>query len=563
MTASGYVLALDEGSSSARAVLINPEGAIVGEASVAIEASFPHEGWVELDPLDLWEAPRSAIIAALARARVDGSQITAVGVTSHRETIVMWDRSTGRPVYNAIMWMSKQTDDIVQEWSDRGLDGEFRTRTGVRNDSFFSAAKVAWLLRHVDGVRERADRGELAIGTPETWLLWNLTGGAAHRTEPGAASRTGLMSLERAAWDEEFCAILGIPTSLLPEIVPSAGWFGDVAPGVIPGAEGRAVPILAVLGDQQAGLFGEACLETGSAKNTFGTAGVLTVNVGGAPRTLPGMCSSVAWQFGDQVTYEAEGVVFHSGQTIQWLRDRLGILPGAAASERLAESVPDSGGVYLVPAFAGLFDPHWDRNARGGIVGLTLESTAAHVIRAGIEAMAFQTRDNVDNLRRNGVPIPLLKVDGGATRNNLLCQFQADILGIPVARPQGLERTALGIGHLAGSGAGLWRRDEIADRWHLERVFEPRMPEAEREERYQGWMDAIASVRSLPPRRTGATFTTRSADASAIAAPPRSAPATAAPVEATVAVAPPVTVASPPATGSVAPSLGQAAFSPA
>jgi glycerol kinase len=563
MTASGYVLALDEGSSSARAVLINPEGAIVGEASVAIEASFPHEGWVELDPLDLWEAPRSAIIAALARARVDGSQITAVGVTSHRETIVMWDRSTGRPVYNAIMWMSKQTDDIVQEWSDRGLDGEFRTRTGVRNDSFFSAAKVAWLLRHVDGVRERADRGELAIGTPETWLLWNLTGGAAHRTEPGAASRTGLMSLERAAWDDEFCAILGIPTSLLPEIVPSAGWFGDVAPGIIPGAEGRAVPILAVLGDQQAGLFGEACLETGSAKNTFGTAGVLTVNVGGAPRTLPGMCSSVAWQFGDQVTYEAEGVVFHSGQTIQWLRDRLGILPGAAASERLAESVPDSGGVYLVPAFAGLFDPHWDRNARGGIVGLTLESTAAHVIRAGIEAMAFQTRDNVDNLRRNGVSIPLLKVDGGATRNNLLCQFQADILGIPVARPQGLERTALGIGHLAGSGAGLWRRDEIADRWHLERVFEPRMPEAEREERYQGWMDAIASVRSLPPRRTGATFTTRSADASATAAPPRSASATAAPVEATVAVAPPATVASPPATGSVAPSLGQAAFSPA
>lgn len=500
---SGYVLALDEGSSSARAVLIDPQGAIVGEASASIEASFPHEGWVELDPLDLWEAPRSAIIAALARARVDATQIVAVGVTSHRETIVMWDRATGRPVYNAIMWMSKQTDAIVQEWSDRGLDGEFRTRTGVRNDSFFSAAKVAWLLRHVDGVRERAERGELAIGTPETWLLWNLTGGAAHRTEPGAASRTGLMSLERAAWDEEFCAILDIPTSLLPEIVPSAGWFGDVAPGVIPGAEGHTIPILAVLGDQQAGLFGEACLETGSAKNTFGTAGVLTVNVGGAPRTLPGMCSSVAWQFDDTVTYEAEGVVFHSGQTIQWLRDRLGILPGAAASERLAESVPDSGGVYLVPAFAGLFDPHWDRNARGGIVGLTLESTAAHVIRAGIEAMAFQTRDNVDNLRRNGVSIPLLKVDGGATRNNLLCQFQADILGIPVARPQGLERTALGIGHLAGSGAGLWRRDEIVDRWHLERVFEPRMPEDEREERYQGWMDAIASVRSLPPRRTG------------------------------------------------------------
>lgn len=501
-TSSGYVLALDEGSSSARAVLIDAQGAVVGEASSQIDPIFPHEGWVELDPFDLWDAPRTAILGALARARVDGSEVRAVGVTSHRETIVMWDRRTGAPVHNAIMWMSKQTDDIVREWSARGLDDEFRSRTGVRNDSFFSAAKVAWLLRHVPGARERAERGELAIGTPETWLLWNLTGGAAHRTEPGAASRTGLMSLARAEWDHEFCGILDIPISLLPEIVPSNAWFGDVAPGILPGAEHRSVPILAVLGDQQAGLYGEACLEPGSAKNTFGTAGVLTVNVGSRPRTLPGMCSSVAWRFDDDVTYEAEGVVFHSGQTIQWLRDRLGILPGAAASERLAESVPDSGGVYLVPAFAGLFDPHWDRNARGGIVGLTLESTAAHVVRAGIEAMAFQTRDNVDNLRRHGVTIPLLKVDGGATRNNLLCQFQADILGIPVARPQGLERTALGIGHLAGSGAGIWRRDEIAERWHLERVFEPRMSEDEREERYAGWLDAIASIRTLPPRRT-------------------------------------------------------------
>ena len=493
-----HVIALDEGSSSARAIVIDSDGRTVGEASAPIETIFPHQGWVEFDPIQMWDAPRRSLALALERAHLTAADIAAVGVTSHRETIVMWHRSTGIPVYNAVTWMSKQTDEIVREWSDLGLDDEFRSRTGVRNDSFYSAAKVAWLLRHVPGVRDQAERGELAIGTPDTWMLWNLTGGTAHRTEPSAASRTGLMSLAQARWDEQFCATLGIPTSLLPEIVPSAGWFGDVAQEILPASP--AVPVTATLGDQQAGLFGQACLETGNAKNTFGTAGVLTVNMGDVPRTLPGMCSSVAWQFGESVTYEAEGVVFHSGQTIQWLRDRLGILTNAEDSEAIASSVTDAGGVYLVPGFAGLFDPHWDRNTRGAIVGLTLESSAAHVVRAGIEAMAYQTRDNVDNLQRNGVDISLLKVDGGATRNDLLCQFQADILGIPVARPVGLERTALGIAHLAGSEVGLWARDDIRERWQLERTFEPLMPEHVREERYQGWLDAVAAVRSVPPR---------------------------------------------------------------
>lgn len=496
-----YILALDEGSSSARAVIIDADGTFVCDDSQAIDALFPREGWVELDPVDLWRAPQACAERALAKAGLTAADIAAVGLTSHRETIVMWDRSSGVPVHNAIMWMSKQTDDIVREWSERGLDQEFRDRTGVRNDSFFSAPKVAWLMRHVPGVRERAERGELAIGTPETWMLWNLTGGRVHRTEPSAASRTGLMSLARAQWDVEFCQMLDIPVSLLPEIVPSAGWFGDVAGEALTGFAGTTVPITAILGDQQAGLFGEACLERGSAKNTFGTAGVLTVNVGDAPRTLPGMCSSVAWQFADDVVYEIEGVVFHSGQTIQWLRDRMGLVVDAAQTEQLAASVPDSGGVYFVPGFAGLFDPHWDRNARGAITGLTLESTAAHVVRAAVEAMAYQTRDNVDNLRRSGIEIPLLKVDGGATRNNFLCQFVADILGIPVERPQGLERTALGIGHLAGSVVGMWDRDDISTRWHLDRRFEPTMAVAVREELYEGWSEAVNAVRSLPPRR--------------------------------------------------------------
>lgn len=495
-----YILAIDEGSSSARAVVINAEGNIVAEASRSIDALFPHPGWVELSPEDLWNAPQQCIKQAMIGAGLTASDIAAVGVTTHRETIVMWDRATGAPVHNAIMWMSKQTDDIVQEWSNQGLDDEFRRRTGLRNDSYFSAAKIVWLLRNVPGVRERAERGELAIGTPDVWLLWNLTGGNAHRVEPSAASRTALLNIQTGLWDEEFCAMLGIPLSLLPEIVPTVSIFGEVADGVLPGSLTHSIPVAAMLGDQQAGLFGQACLEPGTAKNTFGTAGVLTVNVGSQPKMMEGMSSSVAWRLGDEITYEAEGVVFHSGQTMQWLRDKLGIIESGDAAEKLARSVSDNGGVYLVPAFAGLCDPYWDRNVRAAIMGLTLESSAAHVARAGLESMAYQTRDNVEKLKKGGVDVPFLRVDGGATRNDFLCQFQADILGIPVARPIGLERTILGIAHLAGVQVGFWDVDSIHDRWTLERMFEPAMSTDQRESVYAGWTEAVAAARSLPPR---------------------------------------------------------------
>jgi glycerol kinase len=495
---ANYILSLDEGSSSARAVIVDRGGRIVGEASRTIDAIFPNPGWVELSPADLWNAPKACIEQAMQSANLTASDIAAVGVTTHRETIVMWDRNTGTPVYNAIMWMSKQTDDIVREWSERGLDEEFRNRTGVRNDSYFSAAKIAWLLRHVPGVRERAERGELAIGTPDVWMLWNLTGGTSHRVEASAASRTALLNIHTGQWDLEFCKILDIPSSLLPEIVPTVGFFGEVAEGVLRGALTNAVPVTAIMGDQQAGLFGQACLEPGSAKNTFGTAGVLTVNVGSAPKVMPGMSSSVAWQIGETITYEAEGVVFHSGQTVQWLRDKLKLFKSSNEIETLAASVPDAGGVYLVPAFAGLCDPYWDRDVKAAVMGLTLESTAAHVARAGLEAMAFQTRDNVDKLIAGGIQVSSLKVDGGATQNNLLCQFQADILGVPVERPVGLERTVLGIAHLAGVSAGFWKVEEIADRWVLDRVFEPRMTEIKREEIYAGWQAAVAAARTMP-----------------------------------------------------------------
>jgi len=492
-----YILALDEGSSSARAVIVDRDGRVISEASRSIDAIFPQPGWVELSPTDLWDAPKACIDHAMASAGLAAKDIAAVGVTTHRETIVMWDRATGKPVHNAIMWMSKQTDDIVHEWSARGLDDEFRRRTGLRNDSFFSAAKVLWLLRNVAGVRARAERGELAIGTPDVWMLWNLTGGTAHRVEPSAASRTALFNIERGEWDAEFCAMLDIPVSLLPEVVPSVGWFGDVANGVLPGAHPNAIPVTAILGDQQSGLYGQACLETGSAKNTFGTAGVLTVNVGSSPKVMDGMCSSVAWKFGEHITYEAEGVVFHSGQTVQWMRDRLGLFQSSHEVETLANSVTSNGGVYLVPAFAGLCDPYWDRDVRAAIMGLTLESTAAHFARAGLESMAYQTRDNVDKLIAGGIDIPVLKVDGGATQNDLLCQFQADILGIPVARPVGLERTILGIAHLAGSEVGFWSIDDIGTRWQLDRTFEPRMPADLRAELYQGWQNAVVAARSF------------------------------------------------------------------
>ena len=495
-----YILAIDEGSSSARAVIVDRDGRTVADASRVIEAQFPNPGWVELSPADLWDAPRACIEDAMKTANLTANDIAAVGVTTHRETIVMWDRATGKPVYNAIMWMSKQTEGIVREWSERGLDEEFRRRTGVRNDAYYSASKIAWLLRNVPGARERAERGELAIGTPDVWLLWNLTGGQSHRVEPSAASRTALLNIERGQWDEELCRILDIPLSLLPEIVESVDQFGELAHGVLPGTLTGSIPVTSMLGDQMAGLFGQACLEPGSAKNTFGTAGVLTVNVGEAPKIMDGMSSSVAWNLGGKLTYEAEGVVFHSGQTIQWLRDKLKLFKSSSEVEALAASVPTSGGVYLVPAFAGLCDPHWDRDVKAAIVGLTLESTAAHVARAGIESMAFQTRDCLDKLIAGGVDVRELKVDGGATQNNLLCQFQADILGISVIRPLDLERTVLGIAHLAGAGAGFWSIDSITDRWILDRAFEPRMDADQRESLYAGWCDAVAAARTIPNR---------------------------------------------------------------
>jgi glycerol kinase len=498
--AEKFVLALDEGSSSARAVLFTSDGVAVSDASEPLTPLFPRDNWVELDPSNLWSALHNSILRAMAQVGAEAKDIAAVGITTHRETTVMWNKRTGQPVHNALMWMSKQTDPIIARWSDHGLDDEFRTRTGVRNDSYFSAGKIAWLLENVEGTRAAAEAGELAIGTPDTWLLWNLTGGTSHKTDKSAASRTALLNVFSGRWDDYLLDALDIPPSLLPELLDSNGDFGRVAPGILPGQQGQPVPIRAVLGDQQAGLFGQACVNEGMAKNTFGTAGVLTVNVGSAPLILDGMSSSVAWQFDGTLTLEAEGVVFHSGQTMQWLRDQLGLFIDTAETGTIAGSVPDNGGVYVVPAFAGLCDPYWDRDVRAAIVGLRLNTEQAHIVRAGLESMAYQTWANIDALRRGGLNVPALRVDGGAVANDWLCQFQADILGIPVERPVGIERTAQGVAHIAGSGVGMWSLDDISATWTVDRVFDPSMSDDHAEALRQGWREAVAAAQSLPPR---------------------------------------------------------------
>lgn len=493
-----YVLAIDAGSSSIRVVVVDEHGESISQASAAMEQVQPRPGWVELDAERIWWSVLDCLDRAIRTSGIERYEIIAVGVTSHRETCLLWRRGDGAPVHNAIMWMSTQTDEIIRGWSARGLDPVVRERTGLRNDSFFSAGKVAWLLDNVPGARADAEAGRLAFGTIDSWLLWKLSGGRAHRTDPSCASRTAMFDLAAGRWSEELCAAYGVPIGLLPEIVPSGSVLALVDDGILPGG----VPVAAVLGDQQAGLYGQGCLAEGDVKNTYGTAGVLVVNTGTAPRLIDGTAACVAWGAPDRLVYETEGVVAHCGQALHWLRDQLGIDNVPARSEQLARSVPDNGGVVFVPAFAGLWDPHSDREVRGAMFGLSMHTEQAHLVRAAVESMAYQTRDIVEALAAAGIPLPRLRVDGGAARNDFLCQFQADLLGIPVERPFGLERTALGVAQLAGETVGLWDSAAgPAGSIRVERVFEPLMPADEREELYADWRAALAAARSLPRLR--------------------------------------------------------------
>ncbi len=489
------VLALDEGSSSCRSILVDGTGAMHGESRANVIWQNPRPGWVELDPVRLWADQLSTIERSMASEGVTGKDLSAVAITTHRETAMLWDRATGEPVHNALVWISKQTDEIVQRWSAEGLDDVFRQRTGLRNDSFFSAAKVVWMLENVPDARRRAEAGELAFGTPDTWLLWNLTGGRSHLTDHTCASRTALFNLESLTWDAELCATLGIPLEIFPEAVASDSDFG-LSSATVLGAE---VPVRAVLADQQAGLFGQACFAPGSVKNTFGTAGVLTVNAGEKAVLVDGLTSSVGWTIGGVTDYELEGVVFHSGQTLSWMKDNLRLFESNDEIEYLARLVPDSAGVYVVPAFGGMCAPHWDREAKAALVGLTLESTSAHVVRAGMDSMAFQTADIIDALEAGGIAVDTVKVDGGSARSDLLCQLTADLSGKVIQRPTSLERTALGAAFVAGLGVGMWDTvAELEQTWICEHEFTPQIDDSTREERHAGWRDALD--RTLPSR---------------------------------------------------------------
>ncbi|MDQ3958375.1 MAG: glycerol kinase GlpK, partial [Actinomycetota bacterium] len=467
------MLSIDEGTTGISVLVLDHDAAVRGRAYSEFSQSYPRPGWVEHDPEEIWDVTSSLTAAALADAGARPPDVAGIGITNQRETAVLWERSTGRPVAPAIVWQCRRSAAVCERLRSEGLEDELKRRTGLVLDPYFSASKIVWYLENLDGVRERAEAGELAFGTVDSWLVWKLTGGRRHVTEPSNASRTLLYSLAERAWDPWILESLDIPPSLLGEIRPSSGTFGTTAPDVFGGAE---VPVCGVAGDQQAALFGQACFDPGMAKNTYGTGSFVLMNAGtDVPRSGHGLLSTAAWDLGDGLRFALEGSIFVTGAAIQWLRDGLGIIASAAEAGPLAESVPDAAGTYLVPAFTGLGAPHWDPYARGAYVGITRGTTRAHLTRAAVEAMAFQTRDVVDAMCADtGLPLEELRVDGGASVMDVLCQFQADQLGVPVRRPAMPETTALGAGYLAGLAAGVWDSPaDISRRWTVEAEYEP------------------------------------------------------------------------------------------
>ncbi len=487
----GYVLALDQGTTSSRAILFDHRGRVVAVAQREFRQMYPRPGWVEHDPEEIWFTQLSTAREALQRAGVAAADVAAIGITNQRETTVLWDRATGTPVAPAIVWQDRRTAGMCDALKAQAAESLVRAKTGLVLDPYFSATKVAWLLDNVAGLRARAERGEIAFGTVDAWLVYRLTGGRVHATDYSNASRTLFFNIHTLSWDDELLELFGrVPRAVLPEVKPSSAIYGATAPDLL----GAAIPIGGIAGDQQAALFGQACFEVGMAKNTYGTGSFLLLNTGAKPvASEHGLLTTVAWGMGGEVTYALEGSVFVTGAAVQWLRDGLGLITNAAETEALANSVPDTGGVYLVPAFTGLGAPYWDPYARGALVGITRGTTRAHIVRAALEAIAYQTCDVMRAMEQDaGVPLRALRVDGGAAVNNLLMQFQSDVLGVPVERPAVTETTALGAAYLAGLAAGVWQsQDEIRAQWHLDRRFEPAMEADRREQLLAGWRRAV------------------------------------------------------------------------
>lgn len=482
-----YIIALDQGTTSCRAILFDEQGKICGTAQQEFTQFFPQPGWVEHDPMEIWKTQLGVLLRVILENQVPARSIAAIGITNQRETTVVWDRKTGEPVYPAIVWQDKRTAVICEELKARGLSKHVRQSTGLVIDSYFSATKLHWILRNVKGTAERAERGELAFGTIDTWLVWKLTNGRQHVTDYSNASRTMLFDIRKLVWDEHLLSELKISRSLLPEVKPSASPFG------VWHYDGVDIPISGIAGDQQAALFGQACFEPGMAKNTYGTGCFMLMNTGANIQySKNGLITTIAWGLDGKVEYALEGSVFIAGAAVQWLRDSLHLIDQSKDSEYFAAKALESNDVYVVPAFAGLGAPYWDMYARGAIFGLTRDTGKDHIIKATLESLAYQSKDILTAMEEDaGLKLSALKVDGGACANNILMQFQADILNTPVERPEVIESTAQGAAYLAGIQIGLWRKGDILKNRRVQRTFAPQMKEEDRARLYQGWKKAV------------------------------------------------------------------------
>ena len=489
-----YLLALDQGTTSSRSIVFDLSGRIIASSQREFPQIFPHRGWVEHDPEDIWNTQLAVAREALSKAGADAADIYGIGITNQRETTVVWERATGKPICNAIVWQCRRTAEYCDYIKSGELCEDIRRRTGLLIDAYFSATKLKWILDNVEGARKRARRGELCFGTVDSWLIFNLTGGKVHATDYSNASRTMFFNINTLEWDDELLRLFDIPRRMLPDVKPSSCIFGETAPELF----GASIPVAGVAGDQQAALFGQCCFEDGSVKNTYGTGGFMLMNTGSRPvMSENGLLTTIAWGIGDSsVSYALEGSVFVCGAAVQWLRDGLGLISKASETETIARSVENSGGVWFIPAFVGLGAPYWDPYARGALLGLTRGTTRAHIVRAVLESMAYQTADVLELMEREAkVSMTSLKVDGGASANDLLLEIQADLLGTPIIRPGCIETTALGAANLAGLSTGAFSSlSEISASWQCERRFEPRISAEERLSRLDGWRKAVGRV---------------------------------------------------------------------
>lgn len=491
---SKYVVALDQGTTSSRAVIFDEKGAFVASHAIEFPQIYPKPGWVEHDPEDIYQSQVNALKLAVRKANIDSGDILAIGVTNQRETTIVWEKATGKPVMNAIVWQCRRTAPLVERLKKDGLGNTIRDRTGLIPDAYFSGTKLQWILDSVEGARKRAENGELIFGTVDTYLVWRLTGGKAHVTDATNASRTMLFNIREQMWDDVLLRAMNIPKEMLPEVVDSSCVVGTLDREIL----GAEIPIAAMAGDQHAALYGQGCFVPGMAKNTYGTGCFVLMNTGARPvNSRNNLITTVAWRLDGKPTYALEGSVFVAGAAIQWLRDEMKMITTAAETNEIASSVPDNGGVYLVPAFTGLGAPHWDMYARGTIVGLTRGAGRAHIVRATLESIAYQSQDVLGAMiNDSGIRMEMLRVDGGASNNDFLMQYQADILGANVMRPQVTETTALGAAMLAGRAVGLWDDSQLKNIWKPEKCFKPRMPANERENQLRQWKRAVEKAKN-------------------------------------------------------------------